>query len=69
MSAGYSDPIDVTFEGYAGPRRYRVAHPQHGALLIAAPDETAALVAAANHWGKRWQKWEFCTGCTISRSK
>ncbi len=69
MSAGYSDPIDVTFEGYTGKKLYRVTHPQLGGLLIAAPDDVAAIVAAAKRWGRRWQEWDFYTSCIVNRSR
>lgn len=69
MSAGYSDPIDVTVEGYAGPKLFRVTHPRHGGLLIAAPDEVTAIVAAAKRWKRRWQDWDFYTDCIVNRSR
>lgn len=69
MSAGYSDPINATFEGYTGRKIYRVTHPRHGCLQIAAPDEVAAIVAAASKWEERWQAWDFYTNCIVMRSR
>lgn len=65
--SGYKDAPDVRAEGYDGPKIFDVWHVRHGALLIAAPDETAALIEAAKIWGERWQKWAFYTSCIITR--
>ena len=45
---------------YAGPRRYAVEHPDYLApLIVAAPNEASALVAAANEWDMDWTAWRF----------
>lgn len=67
MSRGHSEPIDVVFEGYTGRKLYSVTHPRHGCLKIAAPDEAAAIVAAAKQWKARWQAPDFHTCCTVMR--
>jgi len=66
---GYLDPIDATFAGYTGRKLYSVMHPRHGCLKIAAPDEAAAIVAAAKQWKERWHAYDFYTSCTVMRLK
>jgi hypothetical protein len=57
---------DIAFEHYRGQRRYIVTHPEHsGALVVAAPDEVAAIVAAAKKWQARWQSFEFYAFCNV----
>ncbi len=57
---------DVAFEDYKGVKRYTVSHPAHKRdLRVAAPDENAAMVAAAERWGERWQSIEFYAYCLI----
>ena len=44
-----------------------MSHPEHsGTLLVAAPTEVAAIVAAAKKWGVRWQCYEFYAFCEVS---
>ena len=51
---------DCCFEGYRGTKRFTVSHPKHKkGLTVAAPNEDAAMVAAAKHWNTRWQAVEF----------
>ncbi len=58
---------DATYEHYRGRRRYTVAHPAHRkALVVAAPDEVTAIVAAAKKWKVRWQSYEFYAFCEVS---
>ena len=57
---------DIAFEHYRGQRRYTVTHPEHsGALVVAAPDDVAAIVAAAEYWQVRWQCFEFYAFCKV----
>ena len=57
---------DIAFEHYRGHRRYTVSHPEHsGVLLVAAPDEVAAIVAAAEYWQVRWQNFGFYAFCNV----
>jgi hypothetical protein len=57
---------DIAFEHYRGRRRYIVTHPEYsGALVVAAPDEVAAIVAAAKKWQTRWQSFEFYAFCKV----
>ena len=57
---------DIAFEHYRGRRRYTVSHPEHsGVLIVAAPDDVSAIVAAAKKWQTRWQSFEFYAFCKI----
>lgn len=44
------------FDGYEGRKRFEVRHPSHPPCVVAAPDENAALVAAADYNGMDWRK-------------
>ena len=55
---------DIAFEGYRGNRRYTVSHPEYsGVLMVAAPDDVAAIVAAAEYWQARWQSFSVYAFC------
>ena len=59
------------FEGYQGSRMYRVVHPVHGTVDVAAPSNLAAIIAAAKVWDERWQDDEFffaCKACVLTKS-
>ena len=57
---------DAAFEHYRGRRRYTVAHPAHKkTLIVAAPDEVSAIVAAAKKWKERWQSVDFYAFCEV----
>ena len=67
---GRSKKYDIAFEEYLGTRRYTVSHPEHsGTLLVAAPTEVAAMVAAAKKWGVRWQRYEYYAFCEVKMFK
>lgn len=59
--------VQATYQGYEGVKRYDVTAPGKRTILVSAPDENCAIVAAANYWGERWQNWEFYTGCIVGR--
>ena len=62
----HTNKYDIAFEHYRGHRRYTVSHPGHsGMLLVAAPDDVAAIVAAAEYWQVRWQSFEFYAFCKV----
>ena len=61
-----SDKYDIAFEHYRGYRRYSVSHPDFGEeIRVAAPDDVAAIVAAAEKWQARWQNFSFYAFCKI----
>jgi len=63
-----SNNYDIAFEGYHGRRRYTVSHPDYsGVLMVAAPNDVAAIVAAAEIWGVRWQNFGFYAFCEVRR--
>ena len=59
---------DIAFEHYRGYRRYTVSHPEFvEEIIVAAPDDVAAIVAAAEKWHIRWQSFEFYAFCKVER--
>lgn len=46
--------------GYDGPKRYCVEHPDYREpIVVKAPNEAAALVAAANAWDDVFTQWRY----------
>lgn len=66
-----NDPngFEAVFKDYKGRNRFKASHPAKGKIRVAAPDKTAALVAAAEFWGERWQDCEFYMDCSIEAIK
>ena len=64
-TAGY----EAVFKDYQGTNLFKVSHPENGEIRVSAPDKAAALVAAAEFWGKRWQDCEFYMFCSIEAIK
>lgn len=61
-----NDKIDGRFENYRGTKRFCVSHPDYSpTLTIAAPNEAAAIVAAAQKWGAKWTAYSFYAYCTV----
>jgi len=54
------------FNGYTGSRMYRVTHPDHETVSIAAPSQPAAICVAATLWGEQWQDRKFYSACSAS---
>ena len=52
------------YDGYTGARMYRVEHPEHLAVNVAAPSRPAAICAAAKLWDEQWQELMFYSSCT-----
>lgn len=58
---------DAVYESYAGCKRFEVEHPAHRSrLIVAAPDENAAIVAAAARWGEKWTAYDFYANCCVN---
>lgn len=55
------------YEDYRGKKKWVVEHPDHGKATVFAPDEDAAIVAAAKAFGVQWTQLEFYTGCSVSK--
>ena len=61
-----SNKYNIAFGHYRGHRRYTVSHPDFvGEIIVAAPDEVTAIVAAAKKWQTRWQSFEFYAFCKV----
>lgn len=54
-------PIDAVFSGYTGKRRWMVIHERMtpNTVYVAAPNESAAIVAAADAWHTKWTAIDF----------
>ncbi len=52
-------PLDATAAGYDGPRMWSVLWKSRIPATVAAPTAEAAMVAAANFWGVRWQAADY----------
>ncbi len=60
--------VDGIFENYTGKKRFEVRVPGKRKLLrVAAPNEDAAIVAAAKAVGRRWTEYEFYAFCEVSK--
>ncbi len=69
MGTRKSVAADVTARGYGGPRRWRVVwYARARALTVAAPTREAAMVAAAEAWGTRWQDRGYYDSVMIARA-
>ena len=55
------------YEDYRGKKKWVVEHPDHGKATVFAPDEDAAIIAAAKVFGTPWTRLEFYTGCSVSK--
>ena len=57
------------FGDYKGAVRYEVYHPAHKeTLLVAAPDEYAAMKAAGDYWGDNWLSYDFYPNCVVTKA-
>lgn len=66
MAKNYQDKYDARFDDYHGTKRFRVEHPDHKAVVVAAPDEYAAIMAAAKYWDKNWTAYDFYAYTTVT---
>lgn len=58
---------DARYEDYSGKKRFEVTHPSHKRrLIVAAPDDASAIVAAADKWGERWTAYSFYAYCLVN---
>lgn len=55
------------YEDYRGKKKWVVEHCDHGKATVFAPDEDAAIVAAAKAFGVQWTQLEFYIGCSVSK--
>lgn len=55
------------YEDYRGKKKWVVEHCDHGKATVFAPDEDAAIVAAAKAFGVQWTHLEFYIGCSVSK--
>ena len=61
---------DAAYENYTGRKRFEVEHPAHRRrIIVAAPNEDSAIVAAAARWGERWQEYSFYAYCRVNEVK
>lgn len=50
---------------YRGDKLWSVSHPIYGSCAVRAANAEKAMVAAAAHWGQRWQSVEFHSAVTV----
>ena len=63
------EKLDGIFGDYGGKKRFTVSHPDFRApLLVAAPDEATAIVAAAKSKGARWTDYNFYAYCEVYKA-
>ena len=61
---------DVAFGDYAGTKRWYVRHPAYqNSLTVAAPDDNAAMKAAADYWGQPFTAYAFYAYATVTPKK
>lgn len=60
--------VNCTFGEYGGKNKFYVSHPAHTPILVAAPDEDSAMVAAADYWGERWQSYSYYPYVTVNKA-
>ena len=60
------DKIDAVFGKYGGKKRFIVSHPKFNEQVrVAAPSDTAAIVAEATAFGaKTWTEYDFYSNCS-----
>lgn len=68
VSAVAEKYYDARFAGYTGKKRFDVTHPRHGRLTVCAPDQDAAIVAAAGRWKTDWTRVEYYSNCSVVKS-
>lgn len=47
------------YDRYRGDKRWKVEHPEHGSVIVAAPNKDAAIFAAAQAWKCKWTDCSF----------
>ena len=66
MAKNYQDKYDARFADYHGQKRYRVEHPEHKTVVVAAPDENADIMAAAKYWDEKWTTYDYYAYATVT---
>ena len=65
---GTSTYYDAAFEDYEGTKRFEVRHPAHkNGIRVMAPDDSSAIVAAADFWGESWRAYSFYAYCEVTK--
>lgn len=59
---------DCRFGDYGGRLRWRVTHPKYRDAIVAAPDDIAAIKAAADWWGDDWLDNWFYIHCKVYKA-
>lgn len=61
-----SERYQGRFRGYTGRKLWEVEHPAFGRCVVAAPDENAALMAAAGVWHTSWGEVAFYSNAKVA---
>ena len=62
----YLDKYDDRYDNYRGKKRFEVTHPEYRTVIVAAPDDTTAIIAAAGVWRVKWTKLEVYADCRVT---
>lgn len=61
--------FNCSFGNYEGKKRWTVMHPRHHReITVRAPDDNAAIQAAANYWGEDWTRYDFYAYCEVLKA-
>ena len=66
MKLNEGEVVDAIFDGYTGRGRFYVMHEALSTCRVAARTPEAAIVAAAKHFGRRWQDYSFYAYCVVT---
>lgn len=64
-NTGDKPKYQACYEDYKGHKLFTVHHPKHREIVVRAPDENAAIVAAGKYWGTPWTKYDFYAYCRV----
>ena len=58
---------DASFGDYTGRTRWLVKHAMYQDCVARAPDDIAAIKAAADWWGEDWLEAQFYMNCKVRK--
>ena len=59
--------FDVSFGDYSGHQRWLVKHAKYQDCIARAPDDIAAIAAAAKWWDEDWLEAQFYMNCKVRK--
>ena len=67
MKKEKESPAQAVFGDYKGKILYRVSHPKYRPVIVSAPTEEAAIVAAAEYYHVKWTSYDFYPYCETQK--